>query len=156
METTGLEPATPCLQSRCSSQLSYVPWPATSSPNCRPASPFATTLPPFIVLNWVAVCRVWVGEMGENLSSRTWGERCGGKFARRPKVTSAFRAGGPLLGRWADRRSPMVMLPWLMSVQARDHAEGDGLAPAGRPDQDHEVAVVHVDSGIGDRRVPSG
>ena len=25
METTGLEPATPCLQSRCSSHLSYVP-----------------------------------------------------------------------------------------------------------------------------------
>ena len=30
VETTGLEPATPCLQSRCSSQLSYVPWSATS------------------------------------------------------------------------------------------------------------------------------
>ena len=25
METSGLEPPTPCLQSRCSSQLSYVP-----------------------------------------------------------------------------------------------------------------------------------
>ena len=29
VETMGLEPTTPCLQSRCSSQLSYVPWPAT-------------------------------------------------------------------------------------------------------------------------------
>src|ERR1700728_5420837 len=28
VETTGLEPATSCLQSRCSSQLSYVPRPA--------------------------------------------------------------------------------------------------------------------------------
>ena len=27
VETMGLEPTTPCLQSRCSSQLSYVPWP---------------------------------------------------------------------------------------------------------------------------------
>ena len=27
VETIGLEPTTPCLQSRCSSQLSYVPWP---------------------------------------------------------------------------------------------------------------------------------
>ncbi len=26
VETMGLEPTTPCLQSRCSSQLSYVPW----------------------------------------------------------------------------------------------------------------------------------
>ena len=26
VETIGLEPTTPCLQSRCSSQLSYVPW----------------------------------------------------------------------------------------------------------------------------------
>ncbi len=25
VETMGLEPTTPCLQSRCSSQLSYVP-----------------------------------------------------------------------------------------------------------------------------------
>ena len=25
MEMTGLEPVTPCLQSRCSSQLSYIP-----------------------------------------------------------------------------------------------------------------------------------
>jgi hypothetical protein len=25
VETSGLEPPTPCLQSRCSSQLSYVP-----------------------------------------------------------------------------------------------------------------------------------
>ena len=28
VETMGLEPTTPCLQSRCSSQLSYVPGPA--------------------------------------------------------------------------------------------------------------------------------
>jgi len=42
VETTGLEPATPCLQSRCSSHLSYVPWPAVLTrtlvasrrPNC--------------------------------------------------------------------------------------------------------------------------
>jgi hypothetical protein len=27
VETMGLEPTTPCLQSRCSSQLSYVPLP---------------------------------------------------------------------------------------------------------------------------------
>jgi hypothetical protein len=27
VETMGLEPTTPCLQSRCSSQLSYVPVP---------------------------------------------------------------------------------------------------------------------------------
>ena len=33
VETMGLEPTTPCLQSRCSSQLSYVPWPATSAQN---------------------------------------------------------------------------------------------------------------------------
>jgi hypothetical protein len=26
VETMGIEPTTPCLQSRCSSQLSYVPW----------------------------------------------------------------------------------------------------------------------------------
>jgi hypothetical protein len=26
VETIGFEPTTPCLQSRCSSQLSYVPW----------------------------------------------------------------------------------------------------------------------------------
>jgi hypothetical protein len=26
VEMTGLEPVTPCLQSRCSSQLSYIPW----------------------------------------------------------------------------------------------------------------------------------
>jgi hypothetical protein len=31
VETMGLEPTTPCLQSRCSSQLSYVPWTAVSS-----------------------------------------------------------------------------------------------------------------------------
>ena len=48
VETMGLEPTTPCLQSRCSSQLSYVPltlfpsalvpWPAPlpdSSPSVR-------------------------------------------------------------------------------------------------------------------------
>ena len=29
VETRGLEPPTPCLQSRCSSRLSYVPWPTT-------------------------------------------------------------------------------------------------------------------------------
>ena len=29
VETMGLEPTTPCLQSRCSSQLSYVPVGAT-------------------------------------------------------------------------------------------------------------------------------
>ncbi len=34
VETMGLEPTTPCLQSRCSSQLSYVPEgrPHTSPP----------------------------------------------------------------------------------------------------------------------------
>jgi hypothetical protein len=31
VETMGLEPTTPCLQSRCSSQLSYVPWAASET-----------------------------------------------------------------------------------------------------------------------------
>ena len=36
VETMGLEPTTPCLQSRCSSQLSYVPLRAGScgEPSC--------------------------------------------------------------------------------------------------------------------------
>ena len=33
VETMGLEPTTPCLQSRCSSHLSYVPWPGVLSLN---------------------------------------------------------------------------------------------------------------------------
>jgi hypothetical protein len=35
VEMMGLEPTTPCMQSRCSSQLSYIPGErATSAPAC--------------------------------------------------------------------------------------------------------------------------
>ena len=62
----GLEPTTPCLQSRCSSQLSYVPWPATSSPETYVTCTFAIRLPPFVVSRCVSTGRITWGNPGGN------------------------------------------------------------------------------------------
>jgi hypothetical protein len=69
VETTGLEPATPCLQSRCSSHLSYVPLACYFTPNRACSYGFAKTLPPFIVSKCVAGSAE-LGEAGGNLSPK--------------------------------------------------------------------------------------
>ena len=66
----GLEPTTPCLQSRCSSQLSYVPWLVLR----RTASTrsFRVAIPPAAVWSWPYGSKT-LGKAGGN--SPVWGNR---------------------------------------------------------------------------------
>ncbi len=54
VETMGLEPTTPCLQSRCSSQLSYVPdsMGRKSLPGLEPSQPGTPSAPIVCALAW--------------------------------------------------------------------------------------------------------
>src|SRR3712207_953895 len=80
VETMGLEPTTPCLQSRCSSQLSYVPWVLLH--------PIEGLLPALHKDSYsshrVEVCRCGPGHLG--VSSDTPGEQCGANRPSTPRL----------------------------------------------------------------------
>ena len=48
-------------------------------------------------------------------------------------------------GRWVTSRSPMKILPLVDLLEAGEHPQARGLAAAGGPDEDHELAVVDLE-----------
>jgi len=91
VETMGLEPTTPCLQSRCSSQLSYTPKTAQRCSSLALTSDFAFRL--LLSSCRCVSCRVAVGGGKSGGSEPPWG-KSGGKFHRRRshRTTSVWRA----------------------------------------------------------------
>ena len=53
-------------------------------------------------------------------------------------------------GRLLTTRSPILTVPPVDLLEPRKHAQRGGLAAAGRADEDHELAVVHVEVEVGD------
>ncbi len=65
VETMGFEPTTPCLQSRCSARLSYVPWPVLEE--CPSPGLIGPAIPPSVVSSRVPT----VDEPGGTPGDRT-------------------------------------------------------------------------------------
>ena len=53
-------------------------------------------------------------------------------------------------GRLLTTRSPILIRAARDLLEPREHAQRGGLAAAGRADEDHELAVVHVEVEVGD------